>query len=540
VPVTYGTGNQAHVSKLDQAVWRTVPGERVVLVVARTPAALNRLLDVLPALSGDPRVEIVFTVDPHSRFSAGLGERLAAAGARLVDWDDAVRGHFDLALAASDNTDLHLLDAPLLLLPHGVGYQRYAPHEPGAISGLRRSTLVRDKRIVPSTLVVAHPDQVDTVRAVEPRLVAHTMVAGDPCLDRIAASSRRRDRYRAAFDAGDRELVVLCSTWGPHSLFGRHPGLPARVVGELETDRYRVALTLHPNVWTWHGALQLRAWLRPALDAGLILIPPDEGWRAALVAADVVVSDHGSLTCYAAATGVPVVLAEDGGPEVVPDSPIDRLRGLLPALRHDEPIGEQLTGREPAPDVADTIFANRGHAVNLLRTAVYRELRLPPPPGPARVHPVPVPDLPVPAPTVLSVHASMTGNRLTLQRFPVVDLDDDDDQERHLVANESEVDPGWVELAAVVWRAEPHPSTESALSWATATLAQFPGARVAVTRAAAGETLAMIRDGGTVIAVGEPSIVGSAVFACVVRGIGLDRETRLDLTGSATISLRPR
>jgi hypothetical protein len=314
---------------------------RTVLVVVRSPAALNRLLDVLPVFDGDTRVQLVFAVDHGSRFSDELPARLTASGARLIDWDTAVSETFDLAVAASDNGDLHRVKAPLVLLPHGVGYQRFAAHEPGAVSGLRLSTLARDDHVVPSTLVVSHPDQLEVLRTVEPRLVPRAIVAGDPCFDRIQLSSRRRDHYRAAFGAEDRQLVVICSTWGRHSLFGRQPGLPTRIVAELETDRYRTALVLHPNVWARHGPLQIRTWLRPALDAGLVLVPPDEGWRAAIVAADLVLSDHGSLTCYAASAGVPVLIAEDGGPEVVPGSPADTLRKLMPALAPDLPVAEQ-------------------------------------------------------------------------------------------------------------------------------------------------------------------------------------------------------
>lgn len=165
---------------------------RTVLLVVRTPAALHRLLDVLAVFSGDARVQLWFTVDEGSRFSAGLGQRLAAAGARLVDWAEALSRRFDLTLAASDNGELHRLDTPLILLPHGVGYQRYSAREAGTISGLRRSVLVRDGRLVPSTLVLAHPNQLDVVRRVEPRLLAAAEVIGDPCFDRIRLSLDRK------------------------------------------------------------------------------------------------------------------------------------------------------------------------------------------------------------------------------------------------------------------------------------------------------------------------------------------------------------
>jgi hypothetical protein len=74
---------------------------------------------------------------------------------------------------------------------------------------------------------------------------------------------------------------------------------------------------LHPHVWHGHSPHQIRSWLADCVRAGLILIPPLEGWRAALIAADIVVGDHGAVTCYAAALDKPVALAAFDEHEVV-------------------------------------------------------------------------------------------------------------------------------------------------------------------------------------------------------------------------------
>ncbi|GAB3469231.1 hypothetical protein GCM10027436_85810 [Actinophytocola sediminis] len=526
---------------------------RTVLVVVRSPVALNRLLDILPVFDGDTRVQLVFTVDHGSRFAVGLGARLVAAGARLISWEEAVAGSFDLALAASDNGDLHRLTTRLVLFPHGVGYQRFAAHERGAVSGLRRSTLVRDDRIVPNRIVVSHPSQLDVVRAVEPRLLPRVVVAGDPCFDRIRLSAPRRDRYSPAFDARGRQLVVLCSTWGRHSLFGRQPDLPARVVAELDADHYRTALVLHPNVWSRHGARQVQAWLRPALDAGLVLVPPDDGWRAALIAADLVVSDHGSLTSYAAGAGVSVLLAEDGGPEVVPGSPGDLLRQRLPRLRRDTSLRDQIAfaaSQDVAvPDIVETLFAHQGRSLERLRGLLYGTLPLTPPPLPVRLRPVPVPELTAVTPTVYAVRSRVGQPRadlaeVTLHRFPAVTYDEDQPHPRHLAANDAELDPGWTERAAVVWRDGQHPSVALAHAWATGTLDRLPAVRVVVTAIRDRALLVVLRDGRELLAVGttNAAVVGSAVWCCAVHGVALDRLRRLDITAgtTTTVHLHPR
>lgn len=48
----------------------------------------------------------------------------------IVPWEQALRTRFDLALAAGENDDLHLLEAPIILLPHVVGFQKFYPDTP--------------------------------------------------------------------------------------------------------------------------------------------------------------------------------------------------------------------------------------------------------------------------------------------------------------------------------------------------------------------------------------------------------------------------
>lgn len=57
------------------------------------------------------------------------------------------------------------------------------------------------------------------------------------------------------------------------------------------------------------------------MAAGLLVIPPQEGWRATIVASDPVVGDHGSTSLYSAAAERAVLLAATGLDELDPDSP---------------------------------------------------------------------------------------------------------------------------------------------------------------------------------------------------------------------------
>lgn len=116
--------------------WRTVPQQRNVLVVVHTVTAATRLLDVLDIWAGDYRVQTAFTCTGTSAFTAGAVDFLRGHGIIPIPWEEAARFEFDLAIAASYGGPLHTLRAPLIVLPHGIGYNKFSPGNQGTSQSL--------------------------------------------------------------------------------------------------------------------------------------------------------------------------------------------------------------------------------------------------------------------------------------------------------------------------------------------------------------------------------------------------------------------
>ncbi len=141
---------------------------------------------------------------------------------------------------------------------------------------------------------------------------------------------------------------------------------------------------MHPNIWHGHGAWQIRAWLQNCLDQGLGLLPPEADWRAALVAADLILADHGSLAVYATAVGRPLLLTGTT-PELDPGSPGAMLAAIAPRLRPGRSLLRQLSRAEASyrPDlfapVTARITSQPGRFDPNMRELMYRLLRLRPP-----------------------------------------------------------------------------------------------------------------------------------------------------------------
>ncbi|SFP72251.1 hypothetical protein SAMN05421810_103207 [Amycolatopsis arida] len=352
--------------------------------------------------------------------------------------------------------------------------------------------MLADGEPIPSVLVLSHEEQRERLRSACPRADGVAVVAGDPCLDRMLASRPLRETYRQALGvAPHQRLVMVSSTWGGDSLHGTDPHLVHRLAARLPVDTHRVAVALHPNIVHGHSRWQVDVWLADCARAGVLVLSDEDAWRAALVAADVTVGDHGSVTFYSAALGTPVLLAAAPAGAVDPDSPIGRLLATAPRIRAaDDPLARierAIRDHDPAALAPITALATScpGTSLERLREVVYRMLDLHPPPGPVPARALPLPTTPVPRPRAVLARADglrATGEyaSATVSRFPAVSLRAPDlmPAGTHLVVDVDEPEIGLLDLADVIVHTGPtHP-----MPWLTETLRALPGCLLAVAR----------------------------------------------------------
>lgn len=354
----------------------TVPGCRKVLVIVPSVVAGTRLLDLLPLLDGDFRVQTYFTQPEPDEHTARF---IRAVGGLVVPWEMALQHEFDLVLAASYRF-LERAPGPVLVLPHGASALKSRQRVRAAglaarpVHGLDRQMLVRDGRVSASAIVLSHDDELRTLAVSCPEALPSAVVAGDICLDRMRASLPFREQYRRALGVGPEDvLVTISSTWTAESTFYRCPEL----YRELPSTA-RVAAVLHPNIWAVHGEWQVRSWLA---DCDVIVIPPEEGWRATVVASDVVVTDFGSTGAYAAAVGARMLLATC--PDVRHGSLAHRLREAVPRYTGD------IRDAARVPGFAELVSSRLDQSGAILRETMYRLLGIPEPAHAVPVSPVP-------------------------------------------------------------------------------------------------------------------------------------------------------
>ncbi len=505
-----------------------------MLGVVRTWTSAIKLLEVCRLFQDDQRIRFTFTVDRGSRFSAGVEELLARAEAHHTPWENVPQLNYALAITASENIDFDHVSGPVLVLPHGVGFHKYVPDSGSAgtrLSGLIPSAALRSGRVL---MALSHPSQQQQLHDADPLTDGQTVLVGDPQFEQLLRSEPHRDHYRAALGVTGRKFVLISSTWGETSLIGRRPRLPAELLAALDYDAAAVGLVLHPNVWSRYRPFQIHSWFAAAEDAGLLLLPPERGWQAAIVAADVVIGDHGSVSLLAAATGRPLLLGAFGT-EVVPGTSAELLGQHASRLNWNQPLRDQIEAAETQPwqqDLAERTFANPHGATAELHALVLRLAGLEP--RPLSLLRAPDPEPPQSVPLAFTAYPEFTDpDSLTLHRFPrsVEEWKPDSARAstklRHVIADESDDNLGRIGNATVLTRAALRSAPEA---WCANALRLHPSCTLAAAATADG-CVARTRDGKTFTVTGSADLaaLASALHACLATGRKGDRPLSLRL-----------
>lgn len=227
----------------------------------------------------------------------------------------------------------------------------------------------------------------DRAVAACPQLGPVITVVGDLAADRLLASLPARDTYRQALGiAPDETAILVTSTWGPYGLMARMGPRLLPALLRLSGKR-RVMLTMHPHLWSGHHG-DRRHWARRLsayVHGGLLVCHPDETWVPYLAAADIAVTDHGSLGVYWSLLSRPTITIPAPTHLCAPGSRIAALHHSSLTLADpdvlDETITKALATFDPENHAGqrDAVVSYPGQAARRVRDALYQLLHLTPP-----------------------------------------------------------------------------------------------------------------------------------------------------------------
>ncbi|MGW4109728.1 hypothetical protein ACWEFJ_02500 [Actinosynnema sp. NPDC004786] len=536
--------------KIDTAHPPPSPRPRLLLV-ARNLTSLNRIGTVLLTLMGTPW-SIDAVIDEGSKYADGLEERLRGLHFRRIDWEQARAIRWDAILAAHVNGRLAELQGPMLVVAHGAGYNRRlfsSTHDETVSAGLSCHELLAGGKVFARVIGLSHEEQ----RA---RLCfaarSRAKEIGDPLFDQMVSSRGRRKRYRKILGVGDeRCLVVISSTWNDHSLMATREDLVRRLVAELPRDRFQVVLVLHVNIWAERTRAAIEVAYGKELAAGMLIIAPDDSWQAAVIAADVLIGDHGSVVFYAGSLGVPLLLAADGSTEVDPASPIAALRDEADRLDVSADLRVQIESAMRRRDenrfaaAVNRMFGNQGRSWGTLRDTLHDLAGIAPPDGEPLM--VPIPD---PSPirgsyesTAFRVKTIIDptpfDRHLEVERFPAILASPDTSPHSVLLIDTEEVHQPFIENAEIVVNRDAGHYRE-ARQWLVDGQHDWPGAALLV--AVTGELVLMRFTPDSLVLQaprGDPVLLGAAIHQWRVEGFQINDavELRIGTSGAVHVTV---
>ncbi|WP_071812681.1 CopG family ribbon-helix-helix protein [Lentzea guizhouensis] len=514
---------------------------RRLLVVVRNHSSLDRLLELLPYLTSARGVTVKSTVDASGRPPANLTDRLERAGTQFVSWQDAVETPFDAVIAAHSSRRLVAFKhRNLFVVPHGVGFNRarFASSGVGVpADGFSAADLTdRHGAVFPAVIGLANVEQMSSLAEVVPAAVSKAVVIGDASFDRLQANSAHRAEFRSGLGVMPEErLVVVSSTWGEHSLLERYPTLVARLLSQLPVDQYKVVLVVHPNFWTDQKPEEhLVAW-QPAVGSGLLVMPPQEGWRAALLAADVVIGDHGSVTRYAAALGKPLLEIGIDDTEAALSSQLSEFVAHAPKVDVGGDLRRQIETAVADQDnswfepIGRRMFVIPGESMRVLLGQIYGLMGLPEPkrhPRPLSIPPSSALRGSPPKSTLVSTTLLPRNRRSAdalVERFPAGLAEFSRPQpDRVLVSQWGETDPSMLSDAHVHVRDDVL-EVEEAQLWMASVLNTYPRASLAVAAVEETSCLLCTQDRRTLRAeLSRPELGASARVAAAIHRLLVD------------------
>lgn len=361
------------------------PSKRDVLLLCQNGLMAEYLEPVWKAVRNDDRVRfhVTFPDDEKthhelSRIRAKLGvQEVPLRWAYVKPWDliiTADHGHAELATRTR---------CPVIYTGHGItgkvlagegGDYSYGPRTRGPDGTPRYTCMLEASESNRRRIVVEHPEYADVIRVVG-------SLKDDEVLDQL--QNRRAFREQLGFRDED-TVVFVIGSWGPQSLF--HTIGDGLIDAARALSDYRFILCTHPHEYRPRPAGK-RVWgeyLRALREEGFSVREPDQSWVPYLVASDVLITDHTSLSIYGVLAGKPMIWSPVPDEVIQEGSALWKLRAICHILEDPRRLGEELAHaltefpHDRLGELASEINSRPGRSRQLVRELIFGLLDLEP------------------------------------------------------------------------------------------------------------------------------------------------------------------
>ena len=211
------------------------------------------------------------------------------------------------------------------------------------------------------------------------RLKNRLLITGFLRADILTELNTKRDKIRNSLGYKKNEIVVhIISTWGKNSLFQT---VGERLLDEVAkiTNEYRFIFSLHPR-YDEFGDIKNRN-REDILEKYRNLGISPQGnieWDEYVIACDIAISDHSSLSLFYILLNKPVILVNVSSDSFRPGSVFDRLRKIVPNYNPSKNIKDLIENSKNSQETKqfqefrETLVSFKGLAAKQYKEEIYR------------------------------------------------------------------------------------------------------------------------------------------------------------------------
>lgn len=288
----------------------------------------------------------------------------------LISLPQALCTPWDLIIFADhNNTRWFHPDIPKINYGHGLTSGK--THGPGGSWHFGQNALDNHGRPLYHVMFVESAHFRNIALGENPALDGTLAVVGSLTADRLLALDQQRNDVQRKLGIGLKKPVfVIFSTWGPGSLLQRFGLAVLNQLPDL-AQQYQIFLIIHPlnDQDEFPDKLAILERLEEYKRGGLALrVEPDESWVPYLAAADIVLTDHTSLSLYYALLERPLFFVPLDTNAITQESVIWEFYKLQKPYSPDISLMEQLQqvtrnfSIEKHRAAVNLVLDERGHA----------------------------------------------------------------------------------------------------------------------------------------------------------------------------------
>ncbi len=243
-------------------------------------------------------------------------------------------------------------------------------------------------QLVYTRIFEASKEVCDQTVTQQPDLRPIIAIVGDLQADELLALQSQREKIRRGLGFAEGDTVVLIqSTWGPTSLLETvGKDLIEQAATLQNNSRYRFILSTHPHHWDGTGSVDTSygRYLSQQTQRGFHVIHPQDDWGPYMIASDIAITDHTSLSVTYALLGKPMLCVANDAAGVLKSMPVGQLMDFLPRLQSPDHLAQQIETavkqfpKERLAALAKQINAHPGEAAQRVQKEAFQLLDLQP------------------------------------------------------------------------------------------------------------------------------------------------------------------